>query len=38
MVESKTNELPVINKKRVIIGQINMYEIIEAYLKIIRAE
>lgn len=38
MMESKINELPVIDKKRVIIGQINMYEIIEAYLKIIQAE
>ncbi|MCD6120329.1 MAG: CBS domain-containing protein [Spirochaetales bacterium] len=38
MVERKINELPVINKNRVIIGQINMYKIIEAYLKIIRAE
>jgi len=38
MMESKINELHVIDKNRVIIGQINMYEIIEAYLKIIQAE
>ena len=35
MKESKINELPVIDKDRILIGQINMYEIIEAYLKIL---
>ncbi len=36
MMENKINELPVVDKKDAIIGQINMYEIIDAYLKIIK--
>ena len=38
MMENNINELPVINNNRMVTGQINMYEIIEAYLKIINAE
>ena len=38
MMESTINELPVIDENRVVIGQINMYEIIEAYLRIIKSD
>ena len=38
MMENNISELPVVDKNRVVIGQINMYEIIESYLKIINEE
>lgn len=33
LIEEKINELPVVDQRRRVIGQINVYEIISAYLK-----
>ncbi len=38
MMENKINELPVVDGRGALIGQINMYEIIEAYLKIVKGK
>jgi predicted transcriptional regulator len=34
LIEEKLTELPVIDEANVLIGQVNMYEIIKAYLEL----